>query len=291
LQSPELEALRQRMAPGGLELKHNDGPGPGPKILVFSEHLHAVRDFLERRGVDFGDAPRVFLRDMKKWHLVVEEEWDETLLRVIREWPGSGIDGGNSRDKVKTPKRKQRIDVELPRGRARQDDDGTLVISSKDEASAASTEADSEEGGEGAGEGGDGGGEGGGQREPDQGRHTDDVAARSFVDVSVPTSLWSGPTSSSKLTVSDPGPRGGGLQPRVKRTRFATGASQPQSQSRTQSQSLGESSGSLGLSSFGQVTLDSQDLAEIDAFMASLPSPDDGEHGNDGVDGSVEPSV
>jgi len=192
---------------------------------------------------------------------------------------------------VKTPKRRQRIDVELPRGRARQDDDGILVISSEDEASAASTEADSEGGGEGAGEGGEGGGEGGGQGEPDQGRHTDDVAARSFVDVSVPTSLWSGPTSSSKLTVSDPGPRGGGLQPRVKRTRFATGASQPQSQSRTQSQSLCESSGSLGLSSFGQVTLDSQDLAGIDAFMASLPSPDDGEHGNDGVAGSEEPGV
>jgi len=280
------------MAPGGLEMQYNDGPGPGPKILVFSEHLHAVLDFLERWGVDFGDAPRVFLRDMRMWHLVVEEEWDETVLRFIREWPGSGIDGGNSKDKVRIPKRKQRIDVELPRGRARQDDDGTLVISSEDEASATSTEADSEGGGEGAGEGGEGGGEGGGQGEPDQGRHTDDVAASpsaqqalfsvppfrrkpiqhevrtSFVDVPVPTSLWSGPTSSSKLTVSDPGPRGGGLQPRVKRTRFATGASQPQSQSRTQSQNLGESSGSFGLSSFGQLTLDSQDQAEIDAFMA-----------------------
>ena len=96
-ESQDLHSCRSQLARAGKSFRL---PDTEAKLFAPSEQADHIQQYLETSGVLLG-GKRLFLKNLKSWHVIVHEEYAEAFWRVIRTWPGSGLDGGRGKDKVK----------------------------------------------------------------------------------------------------------------------------------------------------------------------------------------------
>ena len=72
----------------------------GGKLIARAGHVDKAITFLKEEGVEL-HGTLLKLDDFHKWHIILSEEFEEQAARALREAPGSGVNGGNSKDKLK----------------------------------------------------------------------------------------------------------------------------------------------------------------------------------------------
>ena len=107
-----LELLRDNLEAVGLPWQLGD---KGMFVLVDPAVYDDVVTFVMNNPVEFEDGFRWFWSDGNKArYLIVPEGFGDFLVEVVWSfWPGSGVDGGNCRDKPK-PKRQVSFHIPLP---------------------------------------------------------------------------------------------------------------------------------------------------------------------------------
>jgi hypothetical protein len=96
LTSPRLAPVRESMEENGRPVIFGDGV----KVLVWGSTVHAVLHGVCELGLD-----------LKARHVLVSAYWERKLLHAIRDWPGSGTNGGRSADGIRI---RSRLELQLP---------------------------------------------------------------------------------------------------------------------------------------------------------------------------------
>ena len=106
-----LQPLRDNLEAAGLPWQLGD---KGMLVLVDPAVYDDVVTFVMNNPVEFEDGFRWFWSDGNKArYLIVPEGLGDFLVEVWSFWPGSGVDGGNCRDKLK-PRRRVNFHIPLP---------------------------------------------------------------------------------------------------------------------------------------------------------------------------------
>jgi hypothetical protein len=79
--------------------------GDGAKMLVSPEVVNDVLLHLSRVGVSFNKDETLSWEDWRARHVIVSETLEAELMTALAEFPGSGLDGGRGKDKVKVRRR------------------------------------------------------------------------------------------------------------------------------------------------------------------------------------------
>lgn len=178
-------------------------------VLTFSRHSRKFREVLDDAGgLELPSGAKIFVRpehydpvveqlrvdnwDLKKYHVVVSEEHEATVMRAVASLP--------SKEQIR---RKDRVALAVPNSPSQEaagsanDDAGVESLESDDGGSAPVVEAlDSE-----------------GDEDPSMGSLPVVLVQRTFIHVPLPSSIYSGPSSGQK-TASTTGTYGAtGLRP------------------------------------------------------------------------------
>jgi len=88
--------------------------GPqGAKLIVAPEEVHDALFHLSSTGVAFDEGPMLWWDDLLPRHVIVSESLEVDVMAALDCSPGSGLDGGKGKDKVKV---KRRVVIDVPLG-------------------------------------------------------------------------------------------------------------------------------------------------------------------------------
>jgi hypothetical protein len=85
----------------------------GVKLIAKPEDVNDVLFHISSAGVTFEEGEWLSWDDLRPRHFIVSESLEVEVMAALAEFPGSGIDGGKGKDKVRV---KRRVVIDVPRG-------------------------------------------------------------------------------------------------------------------------------------------------------------------------------
>jgi len=83
----------------------------GAKLIVAPSEVNDALLHLSRAGVAFDEDTRLCWEDFRPWHVIISESLEADVMAALAATPGSGLDGGKGKQKVRV---KRRVVIYLP---------------------------------------------------------------------------------------------------------------------------------------------------------------------------------